>query len=680
MSYILGLDTGGTFTDAAILDEKNNKVLAKAKAPTTRHDLAIGLTEAIKSVLGGLPKAKHKRIKRVCLSTTLATNAVVEGAGGRVGLVLIGFDDKVLARNNLGAMQEDNPFVFIKGGHSADGKAQASLDMKALDSFAKAHSKDISAIAIAGHFATRNPEHECIARDHLRKLTDLPTTCSHELSSALGGPKRAVTTLLNARLISVLDEQIIKLESIIAKLGLAAELMVVRGDGTLVGTDFARMRPVETVLSGPAASLSGAAHLIGRCNGVVVDIGGTTTDIAVLEDGFPRLSAEGARIGGWATMVEAADVRTQGLGGDSEVHPATRGLASGVSLGPRRVIPLGALASDEPKVLQWLESSMIDPIPSGLDGRFVVPLFKGDLLPSWLTRSEARMAMACLEEGVVPIADVAATRLALRAIDRLVARGLLGLSAFTPTDAALVLGRFSDSSMNIEASRLGASLLARQRNGAGHPQAEDAEALSRMVLKQLTNQSAMAVLDASYAHSDMSKASSSPLIEQAVEEASKKAHDKLLGSKSKKDNNLVRMNIKLEYPLIALGASAGCHYPLVAEAIGAKLLIPDDADVAGAIGAAAGSIRQRATLTITQPSDGVFRVHGSDEVRDFKVMEEAISYAEDFAKQEAERRALAAGADKVSLETDRQVKIVSLGGDKELFIEASIHAIATSSS
>ena len=679
MGYILGLDTGGTFTDAAILDEKNNKVLAKAKAPTTRHDLAIGLTEAIKSVLGGLPKAQHKRIKRICLSTTLATNAVVEGAGGRIGLVLIGFDDKVLARNNLGAMQEDNPFVFIKGGHSADGKAQASLDMKGLDSFAKKHSKDISAIAIAGHFATRNPEHECIARDHLRKLTDLPTTCSHELSSALGGPKRALTTLLNARLISVLDEQIIKLEAIITELGLSAELMVVRGDGTLVGTDFARMRPVETVLSGPAASLSGAAHLIGRCDGVVVDIGGTTTDIAVLEDGFPRLSAEGARIGGWATMVEAADVRTQGLGGDSEVHPATRGLASGVSLGPRRVIPLGALASDEPKVLQWLESSMIDPIPSGLDGRFVVPLFEGDL-PSWLTRSESRMAMACLKEGVVPIADVAATRLALRAIDRLVARGLLGLSAFTPTDAALVLERFSDSSMSIEVSRLGASLLARQRNGAGHPQAEDAESLSSMVLRQLTTQSAMAVLDASYAHSDMSKASSSPLIEQAVEEASQKAHAKLLRSKSKKANNLVRMNIKLEYPLIALGASAGCHYPLVAEAIGAKLLIPDDADVAGAIGAAAGSIRQRATLTITQPSDGIFRVHGSDEVRDFKVMEEALGYAEDFAKQEAEKRALAAGADKVSLETERQVKIVSLGGDKELFIEASIHAIATSNS
>jgi N-methylhydantoinase A/oxoprolinase/acetone carboxylase beta subunit len=126
--------------------------------------------------------------------------------------------------------------------------------------------------------------------------------------------------VLNARLINLLDRLVAATESIMAERGLTCPLMVVKGDGSLLQADYARSRPVETVLSGPAASLAGAAFLAGTTTAMVADIGGTTTDIALLQNGAPRLKADGALVGGWQTMVEAADIRTCGLGGDSEVR------------------------------------------------------------------------------------------------------------------------------------------------------------------------------------------------------------------------------------------------------------------------------------------------------------------------------------------------------------------------
>jgi len=669
MVYILGLDSGGTFTDAAIIEAETGALAAKAKSPTTREDLSIGLGHAITAALGKLPAGRTRDVKRVCLSTTLATNAVVEGMGGRVGLVMIGFDESALERNNLGTVLGADPVAWIAGGHKSDARPEAPLDMAALDRFAEKFGHEISAIAIAGHFAVRNPEHEIEARQFLREKLGLPVTCSHELSSALGGPKRALTALLNARLIDLLDRQITATDAIMAAAGLAAELMVVKGDGSLVSAEFARLRPVETILSGPAASLCGAAHLVGRRDAIVADIGGTTTDIAVLEDGFPRLSRSGATIGGWSTMVEAAAIRTGGLGGDSEVRLIDRGTRGGVRLGPRRLIPLASLATEHASVVTWLDEQLLNPVPSALDGRFVLPLFSGEP-PSWLTRSEAAMARQCVSRGLQPVANMAQTRLAIGAIDRLLGRGLLALAGFTPTDAALILGLYDG--MDAEASFKGAELMARQRTGAGVAQADSAENFARMVMERLTVQSALALLDAAFAHQEMgdNAASGNMILETLIVDAAR-------GEKKKDASPLVKTSIEMGRPLIALGASAGCHYPAIARVLGAELIVPADADVAGAVGAAAGSIRQRATITITQPSDGIFRVHLNQGPKDFQSMDAALNFAEDAALSEAEKKAAAAGASQISLSAERQVNLVELGGDKTLFIEAKIHGLAT---
>ncbi|TIO11576.1 MAG: hydantoinase/oxoprolinase family protein, partial [Mesorhizobium sp.] len=174
----------------------------------------------------------------------------------------------------------------------------------------------------------------------IREKTGLPVTASHELSAKLGGPRRALTTLLNARLISMIDRLVAATEGFLAARGIAAPLMVVRGDGALVSAAFARQRPIETILSGPAASLVGARHMTGLDDAVVSDIGGTTTDVAVLDGGRPRLDPEGATVGGFRTMVEAVAMRTFGLGGDSEVTLEDSALNPRILLGPRRLVPL----------------------------------------------------------------------------------------------------------------------------------------------------------------------------------------------------------------------------------------------------------------------------------------------------------------------------------------------------
>jgi len=662
MTLVIGLDTGGTFTDAALLDTDTGTVLGTGKSLTTRQDLSIGVGGAIDRVLetfGG----DASDIGLVSLSTTLATNAVVEGVGGRVCLIMIGFDESALGRADLARALGQDKVFFIAGGHKPDGSPQARLDEAAIRAAVSDTKGDISAFAVAGHFATRNPDHERRTRDLLLELGSAPVTCSHELSSSLGGPRRALTAVLNARLINLLDRLVAATETIMAARGLACPLMVVKGDGSLLQADYARSRPVETVLSGPAASLAGAAFLAGTKTALVADIGGTTTDIALLQNGAPRLKPDGALVGGWQTMVEAADIRTCGLGGDSEVRPVSRGTTGGLTLGPRRAVPLSLLASQWPEARDRLAAQLDIAVPMATDGRFVMPLMPNGV-PNWLTRSEARLAEKVLEIGPVSIADIAGTQLALGAVDRLIARGLLTLAAFTPTDALHVTGDFSE--FDGDAARLGARLMARQKNGIGQPVAESESDLAHQTLAELHRRSALALMDAALAHDGVGEAQASmnPLLASL--------YRRTTGGASK----LVDLSLSLDTGLVALGASAGTHYPHVSSLMGVALTVPDHADVAGAVGAAAGTVRQRVVISITQPAEGRFRVHLPDGPKDFGDMQAALDLARDAASNLASNRANSAGAQDVRVTLDEDVKLVPISKDRDMFIEALIYATA----
>ena len=345
MAIFLGVDTGGTYTDAVILDEAANRVLGKAKALTSRHDLAVGIGQAVDAAIAAAGVAASD-VALVSLSTTLATNALVEGQGARVALVFIGFDAGDLARGGLTEALKGDPVILADGGHTHAGTEAAPLDLSTLDQQIRELGDQVSGFAVAARFATRNPAHEVAARELIRRLTGRPVTCSHELSANLNGPKRALTAVLNARLIGMIDRLVAACERHLVAVGIDAPLMVVRGDGALISAAMVRERPIETILSGPAASIVGARWLTGASDALVSDIGGTTTDVALLRGGLPEIDPEGARVGGFRTMVEAVAMRTTGLGGDSEVHLVTEGLTGGLRLGPRRLMPVSLLAVD----------------------------------------------------------------------------------------------------------------------------------------------------------------------------------------------------------------------------------------------------------------------------------------------------------------------------------------------
>ncbi|MEM7743958.1 MAG: hydantoinase/oxoprolinase family protein [Pseudomonadota bacterium] len=656
MTLLLGIDTGGTYTDAVLVDETAPLpgVLAKAKAPTTHHDLAIGIAGAIDAALAqGHDPAE---IGLVSVSTTLATNALVEGQGGRICLLLIGFDEKALSRAGLAEAVGQDPVVFAAGGHGPGGTRQAPLDRKVIADAAQAYS-DVDGFAIVAHFGTRDPSDEIAARD-IVAASGLPVTCGHELAAELGGPKRAVTAVLNARLIPMIAALIEATEGTLASRGIRAPLMMVRGDGALVSASFARARPIETILSGPAASLVGAAHLTGLTDAIVSDIGGTTTDIAVLRVGRPALSPQGATVGGHRTMVGAVDMATHGLGGDSEVRVDETSLKPRIVLGPRRVRPISMLAAQFPDIVHAaLDTALAGPAPGPHDARLVsrrAGRSDGGL------RDGDRALLSELTEAPRPAADILKTRLRESALTRLVARGLVEIAAFTPTDAAHVTDQ--QSSGDSEAAHKAARLMARRRDAGGRAVADSAEAVSRMVQDALVRRSAEVILDASLAHDGFegTNLSATPLAAAALS-----GHQ-----------GAARVSIGLDLPLVGLGASAPLYYPDIARTLGTASEVPDHADVSNAIGAVAGRVHIAVVAHVSQPADGVFRVHLPAETRDCRSAAAARDTALAALREIACARAAEAGSADVELTEDWQATTVPVEGT-EMFVEARAEVTAS---
>jgi N-methylhydantoinase A/oxoprolinase/acetone carboxylase beta subunit len=459
--YIVGIDTGGTFTDAAVLTAHDHRVVASAKALTTRGDLAVGVAEALGKALASLAERDAARhVALVSISTTLATNAVVEGHGSPIAVVLIGFDAAMAERAGLARALPGTPVERVAGGHDHNGHAPDELDLDALERAVARHADHAEAFAVAARFAVRNPAHELAARERIVALTGKPVTLSSELTSALDAPRRALTAALNARLISRISMLIAGVGEAMERLGIAAPLMIVRGDGTLALAEVVKLRPIETVLSGPAASVIGAAALSGLSDFLLSDMGGTTSDLAVLSGGRPRVAEEGAEIGGWRTMVRAIDVRTIGLGGDSAVE---LGLEGGLKVGPERVLPVALLAQRFPEVLEHLDAELADPRAGSLGGCFVLrPMGGVRSAPASLLSPREAELLSRIEERPAPLRKIAVSSGGKRTLRLLARKNLVQICGFTPSDAAHVLGLQDNWSR--EAARKAARLMVRYRD------------------------------------------------------------------------------------------------------------------------------------------------------------------------------------------------------------------------
>ena len=658
MAIFLGIDTGGTYTDAVLYDEDAPApgVLTKAKSLTTKQDLSLGIGGAVRAVLDrGYDPGE---IGLVSISTTLATNALVEGQGGRICLILIGFSDDALRRAGLGEALGNDPVAIVSGGHLSSGQRQAPLDRAGLEAAIDQHADHVDAFAVVSYFGTRDPEDEIAARELIFSKTDLSVTCGHELASDLNGPKRALTAVLNARLIGMIAALIQATEAILSDCGIAAPLMLVRGDGSLVSAAFARARPIETILSGPAASLIGAAHLVGARDAVVSDIGGTTTDIAILREGRPHLSPDGAQVGGHHTMVEAVAMTTHGLGGDSEVRVDDTSLRPKVILGPQRVLPISLLATQHPDIVHKnLDEQLNQGMPGQHDARFVLRN------PSARASGLSPADQALLEQipaSPIPAVEVLRNRMHLAALRRLAARGIVRVAGFTPSDAAHVMDEHHQ--WDEDAAEKAARLMARKRDAAGRAVAKSSMEFSNLVRRTLVRRSAEVLLDAALAYDGIAlpAPSLSPLAKASL--------DRHAGA--------ARIAVGLDMPLVGLGASAPLYYPAIAETLATDALIPDHADVANAIGAVVGQVRLTMTALITQPTEGRFSAHLSEGVEVFSSLTDAKSCVQERLRQSARDAATTAGAIEIELEEDWQETTATVEG-KPVFIEGQASVIAS---
>ncbi len=659
MAYFLGVDTGGTYTDAVIVDEDASRVLGKAKSLTTRADLALGIGRAADAALAAAG-VRAEQIALVSLSTTLATNALVEGQGGRVALVFIGFDAGDMERGGLTEALKGDPVILLDGGHNHAGGEAAALDLARLEAELAGLADQVMGFAVAARFATRNPAHELAARELIRRVTGRPVTCSHELSAQLNGPKRALTAVLNARLIGMIDRLVAACERHLAQAGIRAPLMVVRGDGALISAAMVRERPIETILSGPAASIVGARWLTGAKDALVSDIGGTTTDIALLKDGLPEIDPQGAQVGGFRTMVEAVAMRTWGLGGDSEVHLVTSGLTGGLRLGPRRLMPVSLLATEAGAMVHAALDRWLSTETAGeFDGRFVVPMAgqAGGLTP----REAAVLARIT---APMPMAQALTSRIEVAALERLVARGLVMISGITPSDASHVLGRLD--AWDGAAAQKALTLIARRRTGAGDRFAPDAATLAQAIIDQLTAQTADCLLEAAFAED--------PAF--AGQDAAALARHVLLARGLTNHRGVVALSARLNVPVIGLGASAPSYYGAVGEKLGCETILPEHAGVANAIGAVVGQVSQRIAGIVSSPAEGRFVAHHASGPQVFTTRDAALEAMEAALCAEAEARARAAGAEEVTLTTRRDIREAEVEGTK-MFIEATVTVTAS---
>jgi N-methylhydantoinase A/oxoprolinase/acetone carboxylase beta subunit len=653
VTLALGIDTGGTYTDAALVDHDTGQVLCTAKALTTRRDLSIGIGRAIDAVFRQPGAPAPAGVNLVSLSTTLATNAIVEGQGSPVCLILIGYDPDLIHQYGFESDLVTDDVVYVAGGHDIHGDEAAPLDEEALRQAVLDRRDRVEAFAVSAYFGVRNPAHELRAREMIEELVGLPVTCGHDLTTRLNSVRRATTVALNARLVPLLRELIDTLRRTLVERSIAAPLMVVKGDGSLVRAEWAMVRPIETILSGPAASAVGAWHLAGQDsaraeNGDlwVVDVGGTTTDIAALREGRPRLNPAGAQVGRWRTMVEAVDVHTVGLGGDSHVRlDGDRRLL----IGPQRVVPLSLLASQVPEILNELRNQATVPQRPDVAGQFLLARRRSNRpLPG-----EEQSILERLAQGPVSLALLVRESrfgsLVLRRVDDLVAERLVLRAGFTPTDALHALGRLD--LWDAEAAWLGARIWA----ALGRRSVED---LCQAVVGGVSNRAATALVS-----KVLSDEAHLPDWEQ--EPTARLLLDRALDDGQGGD---LAFALTLRRPVVAIGAPVEAYMPRVAERLHTELIIPPHAEVANAVGAVAGGVVQRQRVLVMPIEDGdTLRLHLPQGLRDFRHLDEAVRYAEQQMIPWMEAQARQAGAAQVEVQMarhDREVVVKAGWGDR----------------
>ncbi len=648
----LGIDAGGTCTDAVAYDFDSDEILHAGKALTTVWDFAEGISAALDAMKSG----SLDNIALVALSTTLATNAIVEGQGQRVGLLLMP-PPGIYRPDEFG----HSPAAIIKGRMRIDGSQTEPVDRDEVITHARKmmDKYGVTAFAISGYGAASNPSHELAVREIIENETGCVVCCGHELSEMLNFKTRASTAVLNARIIPRLHSFLESAQRILLQRGINAPVMVVKGDGTLMSREVAHRYPVETILSGPAASVAGARHLTGFSDATVLDVGGTTTDIAVIEDGGVRVSDKGTKAGKWQTHVRAVDMRTVGIGGDSRILWEDGTL----HIGPQRLAPLSWASTRDKRLMDalgYMEECIDDFRASSRGAEILIRTGHGK---ADACNDIERRILDLLAGGPMSLQETAEKtgrhHWSLLPIERLENSFIVQRCGLTPTDllhyqkrihlwdaeaAARAAGIYADI------CRLDADRLTRQVFDAC------VRKLSREVLIKNLGES----LDGSDQPEDC--------------ELCAAIMERWLGDEEKN----LSVHIRHSRPLVGLGAPAEFFLSEVAVRLGAELHIPRGAHVANAIGAITSNITISQTASIRPNMPDGFVVQGIPGAPVFPDIHTAHAHAERVMQKTVMEKARRNGAAGGNINIDTHDRIASASDGSELFLERTLTATLTS--
>lgn len=335
---ILGIDVGGTHTDAVIIDSKG--VVNSVKVPTDQDNLLKCVFEALDEVLNNY---SVEQIEKINLSTTLTTNAIVENKGEKVGLFIIPGPGVNPIEMMIG---EEN--IVLSGYIDHRGRVVSQINSEEVkQGIARLQEKGIDHIAVVGKFSTRNNSFELKVEKLIKKYYPgvKEIILGHSLSGNLNFPRRVATAYLSAKVKKIHLNFINAVQTALKSRNIIAPVYLLKADGGTVELANSSANPLDTALSGPAASIMGAVSLnLGRGTAVVLDVGGTTTDLAILVNDVPLFQPKGAVIGQYKTLVRSLYNKSIGLGGDSLVRLAGKHL----KLGPERLGPAACLGGPAP--------------------------------------------------------------------------------------------------------------------------------------------------------------------------------------------------------------------------------------------------------------------------------------------------------------------------------------------
>jgi N-methylhydantoinase A/oxoprolinase/acetone carboxylase beta subunit len=384
----LGVDVGGTNTDAVIIDQRGT-LIAKAKVATV-HDVRLAIEQAIRLALSRFD-AGPDQVRRVMLGTTQATNAILERrALQKVGVIRLGFP-LTTALPPLASWPADLRTAVsvgetvVVGGSDYDGAELGRLDREAVARFACSVGEVAEVIAITGVFSPVSADHELEAAEIVRRELGGVNIClSHEIGT-LGLVERENATVLNAALTGVVTTIAEALRDGLAQHGLHADTYLAQNDGTLVALEAALRFPILTIASGPANSMRGAAFLSGEEEAVVIDVGGTTADIGVLVRGFPSDSLSPVTVGGVETNFRMPDILSLRVGGGTRIEGRGATLHLGTSVGSRLTSEALVFGGSVPTLTDAAVASgrmSLDgrAVPAGWEATLAAALAKVDVL------------------------------------------------------------------------------------------------------------------------------------------------------------------------------------------------------------------------------------------------------------------------------------------------------------